>query len=50
VIHDFQGVITFGMAFFILLGEGRLIDALLVRAGIEPAPGDAPDVDSEERD
>lgn len=29
VIHDFQGVITFGMAFFLLLGEGRLIEMLL---------------------
>jgi exosortase len=50
VIHDFQGVITFGMAFFLLLGEGRLIDALLVRAGIEPAPGEALDVDPDGRD
>lgn len=31
VIHDFQGVITFGMAFFLLLGEGRLIEVLLAR-------------------
>ena len=31
VIHDFQGVITFGMAFFLLLGEGRLIEILLAR-------------------
>lgn len=31
VIHDFQGVFTFGMAFFILLGEGRLIEILLAR-------------------
>jgi exosortase len=45
VIHDFQGVITFGMAFFILLGEGRLIEIGLARAGYpgstgggEPAP------------
>jgi exosortase len=28
-IHDFQGIFTFGMAFFILLGEGRLIEWLL---------------------
>ncbi len=41
VIHDFQGVITFGMAFFILLGEGRLIDALLLRLGLEPAREEA---------
>lgn len=33
VIHDFQGVFTFGMAFFILLGEGRLIEILLQRFG-----------------
>ena len=32
-IHDFQGLITFGMAFFILLGEGRLIDYLIARFG-----------------
>ena len=25
-IHDFQGIFTFGLALFILLGEGRLID------------------------
>jgi len=28
-VHDFQGIITFGMAFFILLGEGRLIEVVL---------------------
>lgn len=33
VIHDFQGVITFGMAFFLLLGEGRLIEIWLRRSG-----------------
>lgn len=38
-IHDFQGVITFGMAFFILLGEGRLIETLMTRAG-HPLPSD----------
>lgn len=32
-IHDFQGVFTFGMAFFILLGEGRLIDYVSNRFG-----------------
>ena len=31
VIHDFQGIITFSMAFFFLLGEGRLIEILLQR-------------------
>jgi exosortase len=31
VIHDFQGIFTFGLAFFILLGEGRLIDLGLAR-------------------
>ena len=30
-IHDFQGVFTFGLAFFILLGEGRLIDLVVRR-------------------
>lgn len=34
-IHDFQGIITFGLAFFILLGEGRLIDSL--RRRFQPA-------------
>lgn len=29
LIHDFQGIFTFGLAFFILLGEGRLIDLSL---------------------
>ncbi len=27
-IHDFQGIITFGLAFFLLLAEGRLIEAI----------------------
>ena len=31
VIHDFQGIFTFGVAFFMLLGEGRLIDLGLRR-------------------
>ena len=38
-IHDFQGIFTFGMAFFILLGEGRLID-LLLRIFNRSEPGD----------
>lgn len=33
VIHDFQGVITFGLAFLLLLGEGRLIEIWLRRSG-----------------
>ncbi len=33
VIHDFQGIFTFGLAFFMLLGEGRLIDLGLRIAG-----------------
>ena len=48
-IHDFQGIITFGLAFFLLLGEGRLIEAFLRLTGrpeaapADPAPeGDAP--------
>jgi exosortase len=32
-IHDFQGIFTFGLAFFFLLGEGRLIDVLLNALG-----------------
>lgn len=39
VIHDFQGVITFGMAFFLLLGEGRLIESLLARRRPRVAAG-----------
>jgi exosortase len=31
VIHDFQGVFTFGLAFFMLLGLGRLIELALGR-------------------
>ena len=41
VVHDFQGVFTFGMAFFTLLGEGRLIEILLARMGHGEATGDA---------
>jgi len=26
VIHDFQGIITFGLAFLVLMGEGRFLD------------------------
>ena len=33
LIHDFQGIITFGMAFFILLGEGRLFEYVLAKLG-----------------
>jgi exosortase len=38
VIHDFQGIFTFGLAFVILLGEGRLIDLVFPNAngGSEP--------------
>jgi len=28
-VHDFQGIMTFGMAFFMLLAEGRLIEILM---------------------
>lgn len=44
-IHDYQGIFTFGLAFFALLAEGRLIEAFLRRlpgrdgdpsAGAEP--------------
>jgi exosortase len=36
-IHEFQGIFTFGMAFLILLGEGRLIEVVLARSG-HPLP------------
>jgi exosortase len=40
-IHDFQGVITFGLAFFLLMGEGRLIDFALAKLGRStPQPAD----------
>jgi len=32
-IHEFQGIFTFGLAFFFLLGEGRLIDVVLNAVG-----------------
>lgn len=32
-IHDFQGIITFGLAFLLLLGEGRLIELALRLSG-----------------
>ena len=32
VIHDFQGIFTFGLAFLVLLGEGRLIDLVFRNA------------------
>ena len=39
-VHDFQGIITFGMAFFMLLGEGRLIEFLLgLREPAQDEPG-----------
>ena len=38
-IHDLQGVFTFGLAFFILLGEGRLLDFLV---GLREARSDTP--------
>ena len=37
-VHDFQGIMTFGMAFFMLLAEGRLIEVLL---GLSPRRDDA---------
>jgi len=42
-IHDFQGIITFGLAFFILLGQARLMDWIgdrVSRRGT-PAPVDS---------
>ncbi len=42
-IHDFQGIFTFGLAFFILLGEGRLIDWIQARSDPTPsAPTESP--------
>ncbi len=39
-VHDFQGIFTFGMAFFLLLGEGRVIEMLLnVSSGSNSGPG-----------
>lgn len=35
-IHDFQGITTFGLAFFILLAEGRMIEILLAYFGPSP--------------
>jgi len=38
-IHDFQGIFTFGVAFLVLLGEGRLIDLLIARGKSGATPG-----------
>ncbi len=38
VIHDFQGIFTFGLAFMILLGVGRLIDLAYQAVGARPEP------------
>lgn len=35
-IHDFQGIVTFGLAFFMLLAEARLIDFGLRMLNISP--------------
>jgi len=35
VIHDFQGIFTFGLAFLLLLGEGRLIDLVFRNSDAE---------------
>jgi hypothetical protein len=37
-IHDFQGIFTFGLAFLMLLGEGRLIDLIIARTGSGASP------------
>jgi len=47
VIHDFQGVITFGMAFLLLLGLGRLIEIWLPRSGHTDGSEVAADPDPE---
>lgn len=43
VVHDFQGIFTFGLAFFLLLTEGRLIEWLLARFGAADASPEASD-------
>ena len=40
-IHEFQGMITFSMAFVMLLAEARLISAVADRVGRRPAKGAA---------
>ncbi len=47
-IHQFQGVFTFGLAFFFLLAEGRLID-LGIRAFSHRAPADSGSVADRDR-
>jgi len=43
VVHDFQGIFTFGLAFFFLLAEGRLIEWVLARfEGSSASPPDSP--------
>jgi exosortase len=42
-IHDLQGLMTFGLAFFMLLGEARLIDFLLNLSHRGNTPSDSPD-------
>lgn len=41
-IHDFQGVITFGLAFLVLLGEGRLVDWIVSRSRGSATPSPQP--------
>jgi exosortase len=46
-VHHFQGIMTFGMAFFLLLGEGRLIELGLRLSGREKSkPSAPPDAES----
>ncbi len=48
-IHDFQGIFTFGLAFFMLMGEARLIDLtqrILERGGVEPNAENAEDAEN----
>ena len=42
-IHDFQGIFTFGLAFFMLLGLGRLIEVGLRLAGRDDPAGAGPE-------
>ncbi len=46
-IHDFQGIFTFGLAFFMLLGEGRLIDLVIDRAQSNSSDDGSPSDDPE---
>ena len=48
VIHDFQGIFTFGLAFSFLLGEGRLIDFVAARVKGTSSTGDSIENESDD--